>query len=138
MVWRRRTSTPAPPAEPQAYVSIRQAPGLGTGVYTTPSFHGVPDGVVTLTSTGELRNFFESALSSSIRAQGYDHSATQASTVCPLTDVTALLSVEYLRYRSDRQVLSEGATYLFTKTTSGWRILGQIGHDADRLLGCSD
>ena len=111
---------------------------IADSVYTTPSFHGLPDGVVTFTSTAELRDFFQSTLAS-IRAQGYDHSATRASTVCPLTDVTALLGVEYVRYGSDGQVLSEGAgTYLFTRTTRGWRILGQIGHDADRLLGCSD
>jgi hypothetical protein len=110
---------------------------IADSVYTTPSFHALPDGVVMLTSTAELRDLFASALAS-IREQGYDHSETRASTVCPLTDATAVLSVEYARYRSDGEVLSEGAgTYVFAKTPSGWRVLGQIGHAAERLLGCS-
>ena len=110
---------------------------IADSVYTTPSFHALPNGVVTLTSTAEIRNLFASARAS-IREQGYDHSETRASTVCPLSDITAVLSVEYARYRSDGEVLSEGAgTYLFTKTPSGWRILGQIGHAAERLLGCA-
>lgn len=110
---------------------------IADSVYTTPSFHGLADGMQTLTTTDEIRDLFRAALTSA-RAQGYDRSVTRSSTVCPLSDDTALLSVEYARYRADGEVLSESAgTYLFTRTSDGWRILGQIGHTADRRVGCA-
>lgn len=104
--------------------------------YTEVSFHGTDNGIATVGRASELRAMFES-VRSELGKEGYDRSETREATVCVLSDSVVIMGVKFVRYRADDSVLSEGAgTYLFTKTSRGWQIAGQIGHGEDRIMSC--
>ncbi len=105
--------------------------------YTAPSFHGGAEGVSTVLTAGELQAAFQAVLESLAR-QDYRRSETRRATICVLTETTAFLDAEYVRYRADDSVLMTGAgTYLFTKRPEGWRIAGQVPHATAKALSCS-
>jgi hypothetical protein len=50
----------------------------------------------------------------------------------------AVLSAGVIRYRTDGALLERfGATYMFRKTDSGWKIATLAVHDADAVLELS-
>ena len=118
--------------------SERRTAFIADQVYATPTYSFDANGVQVLMAASEVRAGFESLLAS-LAAQGYQRSETRSANICVLNDVAAVVSVEFVRYRTDGTVLSElAATYLFARTTGGWRIVAQIGHSPERILQCAD
>jgi hypothetical protein len=71
-------------------------------------------------------------------ADRYDHSAVTGATVCIMSDTAAIVSAQFVRYRTDGTVLSEGSgTYVFATSGGRWQIAMQIDHSQGRGVTCA-
>ncbi len=118
--------------------SQRRADFVADSTYAAPAYFLGGDRARVEMTTAQVEARFERRLSSLV-AEGYQRSEIRTSNVCVLSDVGALASIRFVRYRTDGSVMLESAaTYLFAKMPEGWRIVANIGHPADRIIDCSD
>jgi hypothetical protein len=109
---------------------------IGDRVYLAPSFSLTATGPNVSMTPADTRARFETSIGALVK-QNYARTTTKHANICVLNDATAILSTQWTRYRKDGSVLSEPAgTYVFSKTTDGWRIVAQIGHAPDRVMKC--
>jgi hypothetical protein len=109
---------------------------IGDRVYSAPSFNLTPNGPNVSMTPADTRARFETSIAALVK-QNYARTTTKHANICVLNDATAILSVQWTRYRKDGSVLSEPAgTYVFAKTKDGWRIIAQTGHAPDRVMKC--
>ena len=74
-----------------------------------------------------------------LEAQGWVKSEYPKPIVCVINAGTAIASGEFMRYRKDGSVISvNGTSYLFGKTSAGWRIVSFFGHERGKIIGCND
>jgi hypothetical protein len=109
---------------------------IGDRVYSAPSFNLTANGPNVSMTPADTRARFESSIGALVK-QNYARTTTKHANICVLNDATAILSVQWTRYRTDGSVLSEPAgTYVFSKTKEGWRIIAQTGHAPERVMTC--
>ena len=85
-------------------------------------------------SREELKTRFESALKT-LSADGYMRSEWPIRNICALGVSAAIVSGRYVQYRKDGSVIGEAAaTYMFAKTTDGWRIVSWATHDVRKVV----
>ena len=109
---------------------------IGERVYLAPSFNLTANGPNVSMTPADTRARFETSISALVK-QNYARTTTKHANICVLNDATAILSVQWTRYRKDGSVLSEPAgTYVFSKTKDGWRIIAQTGHAPERVMRC--
>jgi hypothetical protein len=109
---------------------------IGDRVYSAPSFNLTANGPNVSMTPSDTRTRFETSIAALVK-QNYARTTTKHANICVLNDATAILSVQWTRYRKDGSVLSEPAgTYVFSKTTDGWRIIAQTGHAPERVMRC--
>ena len=109
---------------------------IGDRVYSAPSFNLTANGPNVSMTPADTRARFETSIAALVK-QNYARTTTKHANICVLNDATAILSVQWTRYRKDGSVLSEPAgTYLFSKTKDGWRIIAQTGHAPERVMRC--
>jgi NTF2-like protein (DUF6841) len=74
-----------------------------------------------------------------LEEQGWVKSEYPKPIVCVINAGTAIASGEFMRYRQDGSVISvNGTSYLFGKTSAGWRIVSFFGHERGKIIGCDD
>jgi hypothetical protein len=109
---------------------------IGDRVYSAPSFNLTANGPNVSMTPADTRARFETSIAALVK-QNYARTTTKHANICVLNDATAILSVQWTRYRKDGSILSEPAgTYVFSKTKDGWRIIAQTGHAAERVMKC--
>jgi hypothetical protein len=109
---------------------------IGERVYSAPSFNLTANGPNVSMTPADTRARFETSIAALVK-QNYARTATKHANICVLNDATAILSVQWTRYRKDGSILSEPAgTYVFAKTKDGWRIIAQTGHAPERVMRC--
>jgi hypothetical protein len=118
-----------------AAFSDGRAEFIADSVYTAPAyFFGGGDVVVRMTSA-EVQSHFERMMAP-LPAQGYARSEIRGSDVCILSDLAALVTLDFARLRADDSVIIEGtAIYFYAKTAEGWRINASIG--SSQRIECS-
>ena len=113
-----------------------RADAIGDRVYLAPSFNLTANGPNVSMTPADTRARFETSIAALVK-QNYARTTTKHANICVLNDATAILSVQWTRYRKDGSVLSEPAgTYVFSKTKDGWRIIAQTGHAPERVMSC--
>jgi ketosteroid isomerase-like protein len=113
-----------------------RADAIGDRVYLAPSFNLTANGPNVSMTPADTRARFETSIAALVK-QNYARTTTKHANICVLNDATAILSVQWTRYRKDGSVLSEPAgTYVFSKTKDGWRIIAQTGHAPERVISC--
>lgn len=109
---------------------------IGDRVYHAPSFNLTANGPNVSMTPADTKARFETSIAALVK-QNYARTTTKHANICVLNDATAILSVQWTRYRKDGSVLSEPAgTYVFSKTKDGWRIIAQTGHAPERVMSC--
>jgi hypothetical protein len=109
---------------------------IGDRVYSAPSFNLTANGPNVSMTPADTRARFETSIAALVK-QNYARTTTKHANICVLNDATAILSVQWTRYRKDGSILSEPAgTYVFSKTREGWRIVAQTGHAPERVMRC--
>ena len=109
---------------------------IGDRVYSAPSFNLTANGPNVSMTPADTKARFETSIAALVK-QNYARTTTKHANICVLNDATAILSVQWTRYRKDGSVLSEPAgTYVFSKTKDGWRIIAQTGHAPERVMRC--
>lgn len=79
---------------------------------------------------------FESSLKD-LLANGWGTSAFTTENVCVLNANAAIASGYNTRYKTDGSVMSVGGvSYLFGKTTQGWRVVSYTGHARGKVVRC--
>lgn len=117
--------------------SQQRADFIAERVYTAPAYFLGGAGVDVRMTTPDVKARFEAMLAP-LAAQGYLRSEIRSSAVCVLSDVTALVRLDFARVRTDDSVMLEGtAFYLYTRTAEGWRIVASIGSSGD-ATDCTD
>jgi hypothetical protein len=91
---------------------------IGDRVYSAPSFNLTANGPNVSMTPADTRARFETSIAALVR-QNYARTTTKHANVCVLNDATAILSVQWTRYRKD-----------------GWRIIAQTGHAPERVMRC--
>ena len=105
-----------------------------SGFFGEPIMVISPENVVALGTRAELATFFEKVVATILGPNGYSHSKVGECHVRLLNSATALCSGVAIRIKTDNTELQRvGFTYLFRKNSEGWRILGIINTDLDKL-----
>ena len=119
-----------------AAFSAGQTDVVANHVYSAPSFQlGAQGATVRLTTTDTKVAFDE--IHRDLAAERYSHSETDTATICVLNSGSALLTVQFTRYRNDNSVLTQGASaYVFAKFDGDWRIMSIIANPKAKLINC--
>jgi hypothetical protein len=81
---------------------------------------------------------FEASLEN-LQASGWGKSVFTTENVCVLNTNAAIASGYNTRYRTDGSVMSVGGvTYLFGRTSEGWKIISYTGHAKGTIVRCGD
>ena len=116
--------------------SARDANAIANGMLTAPWLLLGDEGVVAYVTAVDVKNRYVTTLDQ-LATQKYDHSTVKSATVCVMSDSAAVVSAQFVRYRTDRSILSEGsASYVFAKSAGRWKIVTQINHAPGRGLTC--
>lgn len=133
----------APQAEVRAaldeYVrafSARDANAIADRMLTTPWLLLDEAGALAYGTVGDVKNRYTTVLDQ-MAADRYDHSLVKSATVCVMSDNAAVVTAQFVRYRTDGSTLSEGSgTYIFAKSGERWKIAMQINHAQGRGVTC--
>jgi ketosteroid isomerase-like protein len=93
-----------------------------------------PQGARVMTHAAEVESLF-AAMMSALKSRGYARSEITEMRVSQMSDHTALVSVNRVRYRADGRELERlGETYTLSKVDGGWKIAVAVVHDPDAIL----
>jgi hypothetical protein len=116
----------------------RNMVALGEQVYHSPWLQLGATGIEVDETPADVTKRFDASLKRLLES-GWDRSEFANPVVCVLNGGAAIASGTFKRYRKDGSVISEnGITYLFGKTSQGWRIVSFAGHAANKLVTCND
>ncbi len=119
-----------------AYFSARNLKALPEEIFNIPWI--VIDGSgpqADLTREQALARFEGSV--KTLVASGWGKSVFTTQSVCVLNASAAIASGYNTRYKADGSVMSVGGvSYLFGRTTQGWRVVSYTGHARDKVVRC--
>lgn len=110
---------------------------IADSVYVAPAYFLGGGGVEVRMTTAEVRGHFERMMEP-LAAQGYQRSEIRTSSVCVLSDISAIAHLGFARVRTDGSVILAGnAAYFYAKTPEGWRVMASIGASGGSV-DCAD
>jgi ketosteroid isomerase-like protein len=102
--------------------SAHDAAAIADRVVMAPSLLLGNDGVVTYGTTADVKSRYIATLGQ-LANDKYDRSVVKTASVCVLNNSAAVVTAQFVRYRTDGSTLSEpSATYVFAKAAGGWKI----------------
>jgi ketosteroid isomerase-like protein len=97
--------------------------------YRVPVLFLRPAGLEVDSTAEAIRARFE-GMFKTLSAGGYSRSEVSNLHVSIFSEHAASVSGRFVRYRKDGSVMADfGATFVFAKTSEGWRIVSMISHD---------
>jgi ketosteroid isomerase-like protein len=121
----------------QNYVASFQTlqPAAVVGYCQTPCMFIASEGVFLMANAQEIQALI-AALMERLRARGFSHSEITDMKVSQMSDVSALVSVRRIRYKTDGGALEQlGETYTLRKMDGAWKIVTALVHDPDAIVG---
>lgn len=92
-------------------------------------------GTRVMTTASDVESLL-SAMMAALKARGYARSDITDMKVSRMSDVSALVSVRRVRYRSDGSELERlGETYTLRNVDGAWKIVTALVHDPDSIVG---
>ena len=105
--------------------------------YRAPVLFLRPSGLEVDSTAEAVRARFEGMIKT-LNADGYAKSEMSNPLVSVFSEHAGSVSSRIARYRRDGTVIAEiGATFVFAKTSEGWRIVSMISHDPARAFELS-
>jgi hypothetical protein len=103
--------------------------------FALPCMLIAPQGVRVMTKRTEVEALLE-AMMSALKLRGYSRSALAEMKVSVVSDSTAFVSVDRVRYKADETELERlGETYTLRKAENDWKIVAAVIHDPGIVLG---
>jgi hypothetical protein len=113
-----------------------QAGKIANEFYDPPVYIINNEDVTSITTVPGIESWFETGMSNQ-KELGYKRTETKTLKVCVMSQSSVILNTEFIRYRDDDSILSEGAgTYVIVLKQEGWRIVSMILHSANQALQC--
>ena len=106
--------------------SAQDAKGISTTVFSNPAMAMGPSGPTVLTPDKVQANYQKSF--DELKTVGYDHSVFSNMKVCVTSANSAIIGGTFKRIKKDgSEIMEARASYLYTKTPDGWRLLSTLG-----------
>ena len=106
--------------------SAQDAKGIATTVFSNPSMAMGPNGPTVQTPDKVQANYQKSF--DDLKKQDYDHSVFSNMKVCVTSANSAIIGGTFKRIKKDgSEIMEARASYLYTKTPDGWRLLSTLG-----------
>jgi hypothetical protein len=122
-----------------AFYGARDAEALSTQVFNLPWTMVGGSGVRVEKTPDEVKTRFQAGLKG-MDETGYARSVLDNPAVCVLSANAAFVSGTYHREKQDGTLIGSqsASTYLFAKTTDGWRVVAGVTHSPEKLATCND
>ncbi len=115
--------------------SARDTKGIVEKVWANPGISLGANGVSVMTPDKVAAMY--DGLFQSLAKTDYDHSVFKDPIVCVLTPTNAIMSGKFQRINKDGTMLAElTASYLYTKTLDGWRLVTILGGQPGKVVTC--
>lgn len=103
--------------------------------YHVPSVMISSQEVIVMTTTAEVEACFAKMMKG-LKKRSYARTEIEEIHVTQMSDGIALLSVEFMRYKTDGEKLHRlKATYTFRRTDGGWMIVTVVSGDPEKIYG---